>query len=46
MSFVGAPESYLADMISRWMNWAPGYARGSEDYAKLEHLKSVIHRMG
>lgn len=46
MRALNAPGSYLGAMLNRWMHWAPGDARGSKDYAKLERLKNVIHRMG
>lgn len=43
---LGAPGSYLADVIDRWTHWAPGDARGSRSHAKLESLKKVINFMG
>jgi hypothetical protein len=41
-----APESYLSELISNWMEWAPGDSRGSTNYANLEDLKSAVSKAG
>jgi hypothetical protein len=33
-------------MIGDWLEWAPGDARGSEDYATLEHLQIAVSEAG
>ena len=43
---INAPRSYLSDMLGSWSHWAPGDARGSEDFATLEALKSAVSRAG
>jgi hypothetical protein len=40
------PTSYLGNMIGDWLEWAPGDARGSEDYATLEHLQLAVSEAG
>ena len=42
----GAPYSYLWEMLSQWLQWAPGDARGSTEYATLEALKSAVDKAG
>jgi hypothetical protein len=44
--FNDAPESYLSELISEWMQWAPGDSRGSTNYANLEDLKSAVSKAG
>jgi hypothetical protein len=44
--FSGAPESYLSELISEWMEWAPGDSRGSTNYANLENLKVAVSKAG
>ena len=41
-----APENYLSTMLSDWLEWAPGDARGSTNYAKMEDLRSAVDRAG
>ena len=42
----GAPQSWLSDLLSQWMEWAPGDSRGSTKYATLEDLKSAVSKAG
>ena len=37
--FSGAPQSWLFNVLSDWMEWAPGDSGGSTKYANLEDLK-------
>ena len=41
-----APRSYLSAMLSDWLEWAPGDARGSTKYATIEDLRSAVDRAG
>ena len=42
----GAPASYLSTMVSGWLQWAPGDARGSRDYATIKSLKTAVDKAG
>ena len=44
--FTTAPRSYLSAMLSNWLEWAPGDARGSTKYATMEDLRSAVDRAG
>ena len=33
-------------MLSSWLQWAPGDARGSTDYATMEALRRAVNRAG
>ena len=44
--FLGAPASYLSAMLSVWLQWAPGDARGSRDYATMESLRRAVDKAG
>ena len=44
--FHGAPKSFLCEMLSEWLEWAPGDQRGSEQYATLEALKTAVSNAG
>ena len=46
MNLAGAPLSYLNAMLALWLEWAPGDARGSTQYATLEALKRAISEAG
>ena len=46
LKLCGAPGSYLGAVLSTWMLWAPGDARGSKEFATLERLKEVVDRVG
>ena len=39
-------EGFLREMLSRWLQWAPGDDRGSKYYATLEALKKAVDRAG
>ena len=41
-----APQSWLSELLSHWMEWAPGDSRGSEKYANLDDLKRAVSRVG
>ena len=36
------PKSWLSEMISQWIQWNPGDARGSKDSASLKSLKEAL----
>jgi hypothetical protein len=40
--FMEAPESYLGEMLSQWLQWAPGDGRGSTGYASKESLRAAL----
>ena len=42
----GAPKSYLSAMLEEWLEWAPGDARRSKDYATLNSLKRAVSKAG
>ena len=46
MNLTGAPQSYLSTMLATWLEWAPGDARGSTQYATLEALKRAVSEAG
>ena len=33
-------------MLEEWFQWAPGDARGSQDFATLESLKDAVSKAG
>ena len=39
-------KGFLREMISEWLEWAPGDQRGSEQYATLEALKIAVSSAG
>ena len=39
-------EGFLREMLSKWLEWAPGDQRGSEQYATLEALKIAVSSAG
>lgn len=43
---VGAPNSWLNEMLSEWLQWAPGDARGSTKSATLEGLRDALDKAG
>ena len=43
MLLPGAPVSYL---LASWMQWAPGDARGSRDYATMHSLCTAVSKAG
>ncbi len=40
------PEGCLGEVLSRWICWAAGDDRGSEDSATLEALKTAVDKAG
>ena len=44
--FTEAPTSWLQEILSQWLQWAPGDSRGSTSYATLENLKIALSRAG
>jgi hypothetical protein len=41
-----APASWLKEMISKWLQWAPGDNRGSTNYATVESLIIALVKAG
>ena len=41
-----APSSYLREMLTQWLQWAPGDAAGHESYATLESLQRAVSGAG
>ena len=39
-----APKGYLREMLSQWLQWAPGDGRGSTGYASKESLQASLLR--
>jgi aminoglycoside phosphotransferase len=39
-------NSYIDNVVGVWLEWAPGDARGSEDYATLEQLQNAVSKAG
>ena len=46
MLLVSGPFSYLHKMLSTWMQWAPGDARGSTEYANIRSLRRAVDFAG
>ena len=46
MLLTQGPHGFLNEMLSKWYQWAPGDARGSEDFATLEALKHAVSQAG
>ena len=44
--FIEAPTSWLQEILSQWLQWAPGDSRGSTSFATLENLKTALSRAG
>jgi hypothetical protein len=40
------PTTCMDKVIGDWLEWAPGDARGSEDYATLERLQIAVDEAG
>ena len=38
--------SCLTDMLTKWLQWAPGDSRGSTSFATLEALKAALNEVG
>ena len=43
---MGAPGSWLRELLVEWFQWAPGDGRGSTEYATLSALKTAVDRAG
>ena len=41
-----APKSFLSAMLSDWLEWAPGDARGSMAYANRDSLINAVDKAG
>ena len=41
-----APDSWLNEMLSEWLQWAPGDARNSTKIATLEGLRNTLNKTG
>ena len=39
-----SPHSWLSEMLTQWLQWAPGDRRGSKDFATLEGLKDALFK--
>ena len=37
-----APQSWLREMLSQWLQWAPGDRRGSTSFATKESLRTAL----
>ena len=37
-------NNYIYDVITRWLQWAPGDGRGSKDIATLEALQDALNK--
>ena len=44
--FASAPQSWLKSLLDKWLQWAPGDARGSTSYATLDDLKAALIKCG
>ena len=44
MLLMQAPESFLSEMLSQWLQWAPGDGRGSTGFATRESLRAALLR--
>ena len=42
--FMQAPKSFLRDMLTQWLQWAPGDGRGSTGYATKKSLCAALLR--
>ena len=38
------PKSFLGEMLSQWLQWAPEDGRGSTDFATRESLRAALLR--
>ena len=41
-----APSGWLSEMLSKWLEWAPGDGRGSVRCATLNQLKDAVSKSG
>ena len=45
-SLLISPTDWLREMLSQWLQWAPGDSRGSKSFATLEDLKTALYQAG
>ena len=38
LSLMGAPRTWLREMLNQWLQWGPGDGRGSSEYASKDML--------
>ncbi len=43
---IGGPKECLREVLTVWMSWDAGDARGSKDRATLEVLKTAVSKAG
>ena len=41
-----APKSFLSEMLSQWLQWAPGDGRGSTGFASKANLHAALLKAG
>ena len=46
MLLIQGPKGYFSELLSKWLQWAPGDGRGSRDFARLSALKSAVSGAG
>ena len=46
LRLLSAPQSYLSAMLADWLQWAPGDARGSKEYANKNSLVKAVDTAG
>ena len=39
-----APKYYLNELLTQWLEWAPGDGRGSQGFATFEGLQDALRR--
>ena len=42
MLTMSAPNSWLGEMLTQWLQWAPGDGRGSTGFATKETLRAAL----
>ena len=40
--FMQGQEGFLREILSQWLQWAPGDGRGSEGFATRESLRAAL----
>ena len=43
---MGAPDSWLNEMVTEWLQWKPGDQRESTEYPTLDRLKLAVDKAG
>ena len=41
----GPPSSYLGEMLTKWLQWAPAVGRGNRNFATFEDLRAALLRV-